>query len=541
MSEQRMEMPYSALIAKKNNRSKSFLMISELIDNSLSSWNGDKPLIIDIIIDTKGKKISVIDNGSGMGEKTLEDSVRLNKETIGNNLNMFGVGMKNCAFWFGQDLLIETKQKNGIPLMTKIFTSTIEDINETIKWEVVESKEWNQVGTKITLLNIYDGRLIKPKEFEEIHEFLSHKYSRYLSRKTKETSEKVSMNIKYINKNETKNKDINIESRKIKGQVIPEKDIDVFISNLKQNLSNYNLKHITNLEEIIIDKVNDMAPLIFNYKHKFIKENGEEHDLKFKFGVQNQPTEATTNESKNFKKNFGICTFQKDRAINISPVNPLAFKNDYTRSNIKRIFGEVDLGDIWKPDNNKVEFNFGVDKENFQELMNELGEDLLKLADSVFATIAKKIKVKPGNKKSDIPKIQNSLSMKSNWEWEVNEFGAIIKNTKNGNYKFEIIEIIPKDNDLNEEYFLDAKPKENSENHFIIKYNPNHLIWKPLSNDNSNVKTKTVIYPLIAIIGISSIAINNGIYSEFFGDGIYEGMNENYINIINDLVKNGIK
>lgn len=541
MSEQRMEMPYSALIGKKNNRSKSFLMISELIDNSLSSWNGDKPLIIDIIIDTKGKKISVIDNGSGMGEKTLEDSVRLNKETIGNNLNMFGVGMKNCAFWFGQDLLIETKQKNGIPLMTKIFTSTIEDINETIKWEVVESKEWNQVGTKITLLNIYDGRLIKPKEFEEIHEFLSHKYSRYLLQKTKKTTEKVFMNIKYINKNETKNKDINIKARQIKGQVISEENIDVFISNLKQNLSNYNLKHITNLEEIIIDKVNDMAPLIFNYEHKFIKENGEGYDLKFKFGVQNQPINPTTNESKNFKKNFGICTFQKDRAINISPVNPLTFKSDYTRSNIKRIFGEVDLGNIWKPDNNKVEFNFGVDKENFQELINELGEDLLKLADSVFATIASKINVKQGNKKSDIPKIQNSLSMKSNWEWKVNEFGAIIKYNKNGDYKFEIIESIPKDNDLNAEYFLDAKPKENSENHFIIKYNPNHLIWKPLSNDNSNVKTKTVIYPLIAIIGISSIAINNGIYSEFFGDGIYKGMNENYINIINDLVKNGIK
>ncbi|MCK5867418.1 MAG: hypothetical protein KAG14_03385, partial [Mycoplasmataceae bacterium] len=48
-------------------------------------------------------------------------------------------------------------------------------------------------------------------------------------------------------------------------------------------------------------------------------------------------------------------------------------------------------------------------------------------------------------------------------------------------------------------------------------YNVDHAIWKPLTNDNNAIDLKVVLYPLVAIMGLSELAFRKNLLKEWTG------------------------
>ena len=90
-------------------------------------------------------------------------------------------------------------------------------------------------------------------------------------------------------------------------------------------------------------------------------------------------------EKEHFRKNYGITAYQKGRAIRIANENPIEFaqnrmssKLDYTRTDIKRAYAFVELGEVFQPDNNKSDFNFGEYRDEFSDFIEDIGMDFHK-------------------------------------------------------------------------------------------------------------------------------------------------------------------
>ncbi len=531
MNKQRMEMPYKHLIAKKNNTSKAYYMLAELIDNSIGSWkdnggeeNGE-PLMIEVTIDQKEKEISVLDDAYGMNETELEDSIRLNKEKEGNSLNMFGVGLKNSAFWFGEDLLIETN--NGkTSLETSIFTSLVEDKNSTIEWEVIKGKKKLR-GTKVTISNIYKGRLINDTDFKQICNIFEIKYLNFISKG-------VNIEINLLKKN---GGEINrsLDKVNILPQTIPDLKKDDFLESLKDRFEKEETRHIKDLYEKTIKLVKNNKPLVYKIDVPF-KVEGKKEIIKFTFGIQD---ESNKQNNDGFKNYYGLTTLQDNRAINMPPDTALPLTNDYIRTNAKRLYGWAELGHIFRPDNNKQEFNFGEYKDSFHGLLIEIGKELELVADVVQNIVGTSSKSRRGNNKSSVSKIQNALSSKSDIAWNVDTEGSDLKlKIDDGKeISIEIIEVSIEDKE-SEDYFINASQVgKKSDNKFEIKFNINHPIWKPLADSSgNNIDTKIVTYPLVAIIGISTLGIREKIITDILGKEFNSKDMQTIINFISQVI-----
>jgi HSP90 family molecular chaperone len=186
---QHMITPYNNLYGKRNDNSKPYYMIAEFIDNSLSSWVENKmesDLRIDVYHNYKDKILRVSDNAFGMNRQQLGDSIQLYNEKDGNVLSMFGVGMKNASFWFGEDLYISTKQRGGAGYKTDIMLSdkiNTEEIKKQISWKITQDNEIQNPGTIVTIRNMYPDKLMSnPKTINDVLQILSLKYKRYLAK-----------------------------------------------------------------------------------------------------------------------------------------------------------------------------------------------------------------------------------------------------------------------------------------------------------------------------------------------------------------------
>ncbi len=525
----KMETPYRELTKKYSNPSKHQYMISELIDNSIGSWKNKKlsrELKIELIINSKDGFIQCTDNAAGMDEETLGNSVRMNKENNNkNDMNMYGVGLKNCAFWLGKDLKIETN--DGFSSHeTEISISKIEDsdLDKTIEWEVKKGKKIGE-GTTVNISNIYPQRILKnPKKIETyIKDFWSTKYMKYLDKGT-------SINIIFIDENGEETF-LKIPPKIIKTQIIPFPEIQTFLNIIKKNDETPRI--LKNIKEDAQEKASKGEKLEFNYEIPF--KACKNCKLDFTFGIQEQ-FDKTTNETRDYKKNFGLTTFQGGRAINVAPTNPLSF-GEYTRSNIKRVYGFVELGDFFQPDNNKQDFIFGNLKEPFQKLIDDIGRDLLIIANSVFDTIGKKVNtfVKE-NGDNTIKKLGHHLDNKTNISWEITKTGA--KTIMFKDISVTIEQMSSGDNG-DEESFISSKIVNNNKKEIHVKYNAAHQIWKPITNNNSSIDVKNVLYPLVAILGVSNLALEHNLVSDILGQKDID--NKDYLSIISSITKAVIK
>jgi len=67
------------------------------------------------------------------------------------------------------------------------------------------------------------------------------------------------------------------------------------------------------------------------------------------------------------------------------------------------------LGEVFKPDNNKQDFNYGTEKQDFFDLIKNIGSDMEKLANAVFYTVGNNDKAKSGNSKSSLKKMEKQF------------------------------------------------------------------------------------------------------------------------------------
>lgn len=233
---------------------KNFIMLAELIDNSISSFEnkyGDEwkeVLDMEINIDFEGEivesdkpelnykyikdsKIVVTDNGFGM-ENEFDDPIELalkkslvldNPNQRSSDKNVFGRGMKQCAYFFGQDLKVKTSNGKETYIAEQIFTD--ENIQLVTpyrimprKIEPVESK-----GTKIEISNIYEDSAFKDDAFKNIVNSLEWRYINYIKKDNQK------LRIKYTFKGN--------DGKVVEGEFQPKKEIKLNIdSKIKEKL-----------------------------------------------------------------------------------------------------------------------------------------------------------------------------------------------------------------------------------------------------------------------------------------------------------------
>ena len=263
--------------------------------------------------------------------------------------------------------------------------------------------------------------------------------------------------------------------------------------------------------------------------------------LEFTLGIQKQ-IKKTNNESKDYKRFYGITTFQNDRGINVAPMNPLQL-GEYIRTSIKRTYGFIELGNIFKPDNNKQDFIFGNEEygnlnEEFKTLLKKIGVDLSIISDIVHNLIGSEVIVKDEKNNPHASKqLSNALNTKTNAEWTITPNGGDINFWNVNGLDIKIIQVSCTNSD-DKNYFIHAENIDGDINKILITYNTNHQIWKPISNNNSTIDVKTVLYPLIAIIGISHLAIKFPKIANKMG---CLDSSKSYLEIMNQITKVVIK
>ncbi len=509
MTIQEMKTPYASLIAKKDNPSKAYYMLAELIDNSISSWEKggeQEELEINITINNEESEIIIDDNAEGMKKEELENAIRLHEvSTTKNGLNMFGVGLKNAAFWFAQDLIIKTRTRDGLSSETSVIISEIDDLKKTVEWEAVESDKEDR-GTCVIFRNVYSDKKVNPTNFKDVVSILGFKYDKYL-----ETG-RVKITLKHIIGG---NRDIveeHLTNVKLDSVIIPTDQVKKFEETLKKEYDETKLLILTNLKEQVIKKVrnNEQLKLNFDVHYDF---QGKSEILEFEFGVLGQESK------KDFSKYAGLTTYQHNRAINLPPSTTLPLKKEIIRSNMKRVFGKVELGNLFKPDNNKTQFSFGEHEEYFFDLIDKIGKELAPLADAVFITVSGTDKVKKTMRSDTMTKLQTQLNHKSKVNWKISsEDSQVTLDLNDGTKIVAIIKEVSTVDRTSNDFFINAKAIPNEENKFEITYNVEHMVWKPLSISEviSTIDSKTVIYPLVAIIGLTTVMSNANVMASLF-------------------------
>lgn len=188
------------------------LMLSEFIDNSISSW--EKNNANTEIVDTKDrlkisiifqeiyvndeereKKIIIKDNAAGMNLDEIERAVAFyDSEGKGeNDLNQHGIGLKSALGWLGEDMIIYSKTKEEKNCFNVLEFNTT-DFKVSDEWYVTAkqididytNKNFllGDSGTTIIVDKIYDDdKFIYIREAEQRNAllvFLGWKYKYYI-------------------------------------------------------------------------------------------------------------------------------------------------------------------------------------------------------------------------------------------------------------------------------------------------------------------------------------------------------------------------
>lgn len=132
--------------------------IAELIDNSIDARMEGVVEEIGIVLDFKGRRITVSDNGHGMDMDELAAAMTIAKETKGDgSLGRFGIGMKSACSALGKRFLIRTAKADSD---VEYRAEYDED-----KWLSDEGLGWNNFAiTKDPLAERWHGTRIEISE-----------------------------------------------------------------------------------------------------------------------------------------------------------------------------------------------------------------------------------------------------------------------------------------------------------------------------------------------------------------------------------------
>lgn len=204
---------YATYIGFESEPSKPFIMISELIDNSISSfenslsnWNKSKKLKIEIDFNfPEGEKIKCKsdnnkyyyegsfvrykDNAFGFRKEddptvpiddALKSLIVYGQQNRGlSNKNKYGKGLKHCVYYFGQDLEIITSNGSKTARLERKFTDENVTINTRYPYDA-EIVEPISKGTEIIISNIYEHKTFSKSTFNTLVDAISRRYVQYL-------------------------------------------------------------------------------------------------------------------------------------------------------------------------------------------------------------------------------------------------------------------------------------------------------------------------------------------------------------------------
>ena len=170
----------------KTQKTEVQFALGEFVDNSIDSYfkykddlekqNKDFKPYIDITFDSDSNSITVEDNCAGIHKSDEERAFNIgvtnpNQSDIGT----YGMGLKVSAFWFAPKW--EVVSKSIFEKEEKTFKVDLDKILETGKTEDSKKTSNADSGTKITLFDVYEGRL--PKESQKLMNIQKYLFQMY--------------------------------------------------------------------------------------------------------------------------------------------------------------------------------------------------------------------------------------------------------------------------------------------------------------------------------------------------------------------------
>lgn len=524
-------------------RGKTYLMLCELIDNSISSWIDDgkkettEGLVIEIDVDFSSEvpekqKILVTDNAFGMNELELENALTLGFKT-GNKssgLSIFGMGLKQSAFWMGHKLSIVTKKQKE-----QGYIATIDLIKLKINQnEYLEEYDLDPApsamfrGTIIEISNIRNGVEKNLNFYENIlPKILGWKYNKFIGegliikvRFRKDMHDKTNTIKKFFPVVENLTKWANDEKKdvyKVKKEVIDE---------LKINLQDKKYDKFLNdiIEKIDNDK-DLMFPITFNFK-------GIQSVIYY--GILSTIHRGGRKEyiDLGYSKVNGISIYQAKRAVLCGPNDEhrhTYFKaKDNSGSGLIfqiRLFGYFNIDQYVDTyvqlDTNKQSFKW--DDTEFKKHLDTVLENYKSSGISVAVETIGRYQNEatpkgPKNSKSNISKIQevliNKISGISNPIVSIPDDDLVeisngtlvspivIENIKVGSY-IEKIKLI--EDQFDDQSFISQTSNDET---LIIRINTKHKLWDPYMINGKDEVKRNIVYPLSIVVGVAQYAIN---------------------------------
>lgn len=170
----------------ENQKTEIQFALGEYIDNSIDSYlknkadlnkiDSDFRPFIDISFDAFGNTIVIEDNCAGIHKDDEERAFSIGSTNPNDgDLGTYGMGMKVSSFWFCPNWELETKNINE--KYKKTFKVNLKDVLQTGKTEDSSVKSDADPFTKITLKNVYPGKVpTDTKKLANIQNYLSEMY-----------------------------------------------------------------------------------------------------------------------------------------------------------------------------------------------------------------------------------------------------------------------------------------------------------------------------------------------------------------------------
>ncbi|ALD66602.1 ATP-binding protein [Spiroplasma cantharicola] len=557
------KMTYHTLEQYSSFPSNDYLMICELIDNSISSYlniNYNKKqtvkglkIHLNINRDIKDNYyLEIIDNANGMNEDQLYSCLLFgnsNREHKDSNLNIYGVGLKQSAFFIGRRLEIKTISRGS---NTGIATYIdIEEIKSTEDQVVrFQLEEWNNKilteqidsdhGTIIKIGKLRTGKLT-PKRVLEMIKSLETRYLFYLKdgldiqinaseKGINEISSKLKPSSPLI-ENTNLFSEIGVESNKL---IV--KDIEEFGKNFLNKLKEDKKENSKIDESVLKDFVGKML-------------NGENFtwviDTKILDGIKitgeisilahHEIAKTYLGFPQNYTKYRGFALYQANRAIMCSPNEKGTGMANYVQDLIdddisgdnnqkRRWTGYINIDNLYEAKDEKGDrkyLDLTSNKSGIQWLSEEARLAFNEIIKSHMNKYDKILNLYMSAQNETIrheKKVDNNLKNRTegsfNSNYIKNEFinnenmAAIftVSLVKNGD-KFIKVEIDISDSRKNEETLFDISWI--SKDHCDITLNSNHPIWKPILNDAITSDIVIEMYKFAIIFVLNDFVFKN--------------------------------
>lgn len=564
--------PRSTVFSYSHYKSESYslpLMLSEFIDNSISSWeksineNNVNGLEIYFVFykfyedgsDEEQRIIFVKDNAGGMSLDDLKKSCEM-YDTEGkseNDLNQYGIGMKSAMSWLGPDSIVATKKEQDDFILTADFITS--NKNNRDEWKIPIKKirysdenkyKLDKRGTSIIVssvsrdrFDIFENVNDRNKRINFIKAFLGWKYKYYLK-------QGLLIKFDFINDEKGFKAKKGFDNFLIDSFEIPFWKKSDFINLIKENNKNNE-----NFDELILRKRFEQKikklqqdngnPNSLEYKICDLILNDKEVKITYKLSLDVPNSKNSELEIKNLGiisssklKNFGykdlqgLSIFHHNRGIDIGPFCKNLFSGRMPRtyafsssgeskmsdSSLIRLTGETSVKDVQPEINKYITLFSESEKASLRLKLEEIWKkDFFKVLRIILDT---ENEFKYDNKPTKFMNedIGKKIGADSNnkLNQETNNEVDFCMNEEESKWKYHFkydnesyIFFLIENNRLTKAFDY----SEIAKNEIEIKYNYFHSIWFPLNEKKGEIskKIRNIIHPWVIALCLIEIFI----------------------------------